>query len=124
MTFSKFSSSDVHSVQLWYNSPYNGSSQLISSLHILCSICFPRNVYGAISPSESYIDATVDSIPLLVNGFSLSLNLYWKVSVSVRHYSPSTLSKLSTLKYSSCALASCLSVLGMDFITAVAGEFM
>ena len=69
------------------------------------------------SPSGSCINATVDSIALLVSGFSLSLNLYWKVSVSVHHCSPSTLSKLSSSKYSSCDLASCLPVWGMDFIT-------
>ena len=74
------------------SSSVRGSSQPVPCLHISCSTPFPISKNGATNPKGSYKEATIDSIPLRVAGWSLRLTLNFKQSDSMCHWIPNALS--------------------------------
>jgi len=68
----------------------NGSSRPNFLRHKSCKRIFALSITGAMKPSGSYNELTVDRTPLLVNGFSLRHTQNSSSSLLKVHLTPST----------------------------------
>ena len=95
-----------------------GSSQSVFSRHRSCRIFFPSRRSGATKPKGSYMELTVESIPLLVHGRSFNVILNWNESFSTHHSTPRVRSiGRASVSKSMFLISSALSSAGMASIT-------
>jgi len=94
------------------------SSQSTPLRHKSCRIHFPSNSTGAIKPSGSKMELTVERIPLLVQGRSFNAIRNWNVSDWIHHWSLSAHSMVNLSRSMFMLLrSSVLSIIGMFFMT-------